>query len=291
MRSNLIGLKKRLSLSPAERRQLITPTDPALSIRKQCALLQLARSTYYWEVITKVSPDDKAIMDLIDEVYTEFPEYGSPRMTDALDRLGWHINHKKVERLMTEMGLKAHYPGPKTSTPHPDHQIFPYRLRGLKANHPNHIWGTDITYVRLLNSFAYLTAILDWYSRYVVAWTLSPTLEAAFCVDNLQKALRVAVPDYHNSDQGSQFTSEEYIGTLQQHPEIKISMDGRGSFWDNIFTERLWRTIKWNEVYVHDYQSYREAEQSLGAYINKYNERRICSAIGNMIPAELYFVS
>lgn len=208
-------------------------------------------------------------MDLIDEIYTEFPEYGSPRVTAALQRLGQPINHKKVERLMQEMGLKAHYPGPNTSQRNKEHQLFPYLLRGVKDDHPNHIWGVDITYIRLLKSFAYLVAILDWYSRYVVAWRLSPSLDAAFCVANLEQALTMAQPGIHNSDQGSQFTSTEYIAMLQQYPDIRLSMDGRGSFWDNIFTERLWRTVKWNEVYVHDYQSFREAEESIGAYLKK----------------------
>jgi putative transposase len=284
----LIGLKKRWNPSTDEKRQLVERDNRTLSIRKQCSLLQLNRSVYYYQKLPDIKPGDQLIMNLIDEVYTEFPEYGVPRMTEALDRLGTHINHKKVERLMRQMGLQAHYPGPRTSTPHPDNKIFPYLLRGLTASHPNHIWGTDITYIRLLDSFAYLTAILDWYSRYIVAWTLSPTMEADFCVENLEKALAKAQPNFHNSDQGSQFTAKDYIGTLQRHPDIKISMDGRGSFWDNIFTERLWRTIKWNEVYVHDYQSYQEAEKSLGAYITKYNERRICSAIGKKIPVELY---
>lgn len=228
-------------------------------------------------------------MDLMDEIYTDLPEYGSPRMTAQLKRQGVIVNHKRVARLMQIMGLTGQGPGPKTSVPHPEHRVFPYLLRGVKAQYPNHIWGTDITYIRLLKSFAYLVAILDWYSRYVVAWTLAPTLEATFCVENIEKALTLAQPDIHNSDQGTQFTSEEYLGTLETRPDIRISMDGRGSFWDNIFTERLWRTVKYNEVYVHDYQSFAEAEESLGAYLTKYNERRLCSAIGMRPPAEAYF--
>lgn len=256
------------------------------SIRQQCSLLQLPRSTYYYQA----APDtDKTVMDLIDEIYTDLPEYGSPRMTAELKRRGLVINHKKVARLMRLMGLTGQGPGPNTSVPHPEHVIFPYLLRGVKAQYPNHIWGTDITYIRLLSGFAYLVAILDWFSRYVVAWTLSPTLEAAFCVENLAKALTQARPDIHNSDQGTQFTSQEYLAVLQSHPEVRISMDGRGSFWDNIMTERLWRTVKYNEVYVHDYQSFREADESMGTYLKKYNERRLCSAIGNKPPAEIYF--
>ncbi|MGH9857445.1 MAG: IS3 family transposase, partial [Acidobacteriota bacterium] len=160
MRSNWIGLKKRWSLSAAEKRQLITPDDPTFSIRQQCSLVQLNRSTYYYEAASEDLAADKVLMGLIDEIYTEFPEYGSPRMTAALKRLGQDINHKKVERLMQEMGLKAHYPGPNTSKRNKEHQLFPYLLRGVTASHPNHIWGTDITYIRLLKGFAYLVAIL-----------------------------------------------------------------------------------------------------------------------------------
>lgn len=215
MRSSWTGLKKSWELTSADKRALITSNDHTLSIRQQCSLLQLNRSTYYYELAPDMSAADKAVMDLIDEIYTDLPEYGSPRMTAELKRRGLVINHKRVARLMQVMGLTGQGPGPNTSVPHPEHVVFPYLLRGIKAQHPNHIWGTDITYVRLVKTFAYLVAILDWYSRYVVAWTLSPTLEAAFCVENLTKALAVATPEIHNSDQGTQFTSEEYLSGAQ----------------------------------------------------------------------------
>lgn len=212
-------------------------------------------------------------------------------MTAQLKKDGYLINHKRVERLMRLLGIEAIYPKPSLSGPHPDHRRFPYLLRGIKAQYPNHIWGTDITYVRALGIWFYLVAILDWFSRYVVAWTLSPTLEAAFCVENLTKALAVATPEIHNSDQGTQFTSEEYLQTLEAHADIRISMDGRGHFWDNIMTERLWRTVKYEDVYLKEYASGAETKAGLTAYFRQYNERRLHASLGYRTPAEVYFGS
>lgn len=164
------------------------------------------------------------------------------------------------------MGIQAIYPHPNTSRAHPEHTTYPYLLKGLTINHPNHVWGTDITYIRALGMWFYLTAILDWYSRYVISWRLSPSLSAGFCVEALEEALSSAIPRFHNSDQGSQYTADEYLDTLHAYPEIKISMDGRGRCFDNIFTERLWCTVKYEEVYLHDYTSYEHAHESLGNY-------------------------
>lgn len=227
-------------------------------------------------------------MHRIDQIYTRHPYYGSPRITAQLQRDGIVANHKRVERLMRRMGLQAMYPKPHTSQSHPAHPVYPYLLRGLTINHPNHVWGTDITYVRAQGQWFYLVAILDWLSRYVISWRLSPSLSVGSCVAALEAALAIGIPDVHNSDQGSQFTSAEYLAVLQCHPQIRISMDGRGRCFDNIFTERLWRTVKYEEVYLHDYQSYEEAHASLGRYFHTYNHERLHSALNYRTPAEIY---
>jgi len=225
----------------------------------------------------------------IDEIYTDMPYYGAVKMTKALKRQGYPINHKRIERLMRDMGLQAIFPKQNLSKPHPAHQKYPYLLRGININHPNHVWGTDITYVRAMNTWFYLVVILDWYSRYVISWRLSPRLSVDFCVATLEEALKQAMPGIHNSDQGSQFTAEEYLALLKTHPEIKISMDGRGRCFDNIFTERLWRTVKYEEVYLHDYTSYDHAYDSLDKYFIKYNTRRLHQSLDYQTPQEVYF--
>ncbi len=227
-------------------------------------------------------------MRKIDEIYTELPFYGSPRITQELHRQGFRVNHKAVERLMREMGLQGLFPKKNTSQKHPTHPTFPYLLRRRKILYPNQVWGTDITFVRGQGIWFYLVAILDWYSRYVLAWQLSPHLTASFCVQALTAALTIATPEIHNSDQGSQFTSCEYLSKLKEHPAIQISMDGRGRCFDNIFTERLWRTVKYEEVYLHDYRSYDEASESLKSYFALYNNRRLHQALGYKTPAEVY---
>lgn len=227
-------------------------------------------------------------MKKIDEIYTELPYYGSPRITKELHRQGYPANHKAVERLMREMGLQGLFPQKNTSKPHPLHPVFPYLLRNKKILYPNQVWGTDITFVRGNGIWFYLVAILDWYSRYVLSWQLSQTITADFCVVALNEALKVATPEIHNSDQGSQFTSFEYIGALREHPSIQISMDGRGRCFDNIFTERLWRTVKYEEVYLREYRSFDEARSSLRQYFHTYNHRRLHQSLGYKTPAEVY---
>lgn len=283
----MIGLKKRQIQHKSESFALIEPSRPDLSIVRQCKLLGVSRSGYYYKPVP-VSERDLLLMRKIDEIYTELPFYGSPKITKELHRQGMIVNHKAVERLMGEMGLRALFPHPNTSEPHPHHPVFPYLLRKKKILFPNQVWGTDITYVRGNGIWFYLVAILDWYSRFVLSWKLSRTLTADFCVTALDEALRIAIPDIHNSDQGSQFTSFEYIDTLKAHPEIKISMDGRGRCFDNIFTERLWRTVKYEEVYLNEYRSFNEAEESLSRYFKLYNHRRLHQSLGYKTPAEIY---
>lgn len=260
----------------------------------QCALLQLNRSTFYYQPnkLPEVSGKDEALMKEIDKVYTEFPYYGSRRIARQLSSdLKEKVNRKRVQKLMRIMGIEAIYPKPNFSKPGKGHTIYPYLLKGVKAVSPNHVWGTDITYIPLIKGWLYLVAILDWFSRYVVSWELSDTLSVDFCTKALKKALKVGIPDIHNSDQGSQFTSDDYLTILEQNPEIRISMDGRGRFFDNIFTERLWRSVKYEEVYIHDYQSFADAKASLTNYFDQYNFRRLHQALGYVTPAEVYYGS
>jgi len=288
----LTGLKKSCSLSLEDKLHLINPEHPQLSINKQCALLQVNRSTYYNQLDIKplINDGDEWWMKEVDRVFTQHPYYGSRRIAKQLKRdLNRPVNRKRSQRLMRFMGIEAIHPRPNTSRSHPENPIYPYLLKGLVASHPNHIWGVDITYIPLLNGWLYLVALLDWYSRYIVAWELSDTMEAGFCAYALEEALNNATPIIHNSDQGSQFTSQEYLSHLWQFPDIQISMDGRGRAYDNIFTERLWRTIKYEEVYLHDYLSPKEARESLKNYINTYNHKRLHSSLRYHTPAEIYY--
>ena len=228
------------------------------------------------------------IMNKIDTIYTKCPMYGYLRITAQLARQGLPVNHKKVYRLMKIMGIEALFPKRNLSKPGKSNEIYPYLLKGITASHPNHIWGIDITYVRLKKDWLYLVAILDWYSRYVVAFELSDSLNIWFCLEVLRRALTVGIPEIHNSDQGSQFTSDDYLGILKQYP-IRISMDHRGRAFDNIFNERLRRTIKYEEVYLKEYQSPNEAEQSLKAYLAFYNNERLHQSLKYKTPSEIYY--
>jgi len=227
-------------------------------------------------------------MRVIDELYLKRPFYGAPRMTLWLMELGYQVNHKRVERLMRLMGLQALVPGPHTSRPHPEHVVYPYLLRGLTISAPNEVWCADITYVPMRRGYLYLVAVMDWFSRYVLAWELSNSLEAVFCLEALDRALESAQPDIFNSDQGSQFTSEEFTGRLLS-AGVRISMDGRGRVMDNIFIERLWRSVKYEEVYVRDYEDGIVARRRLSQYFRFYNTERPHQSLGNRTPADLYF--
>ena len=236
-----------------------------------------------------ISDEDISTMNKIDEIFTKRPYYGVPRITKELNKDIFMANHKRVYRLMGIMGIEAMFPKPNLSKPNIAHDIYPYLLTDLEVSHPNHVWGVDITYIRLRGDWLYLFVVLDWFSRYILAWELSDSLSSGFCCETLRRALTIAVPDIHNSDQGSQLTAEEYIGILKGHSDIKISMDHKGRCFDNIFTERLWRTVKYEEVYLKDYQSPREARQSLTEYLKFYNEERFHSSLNYKTPAEIYF--
>ncbi|SMH64547.1 Integrase catalytic region [Acidithiobacillus ferrivorans] len=263
--------------------------DQYVSIQRQCGLAGVARATVYAQRQERPpSADDKVLMDLLDAQYTKTPFYGSRRMTAQLRKWGFMVNRKKVQRLMRALGLAGMAPGPNTSRPHPEHKIYPYLLRGLMIDRPGQVWSTDITYIRLLHGFVYLVAIMDWYSRKVLSWRISNTMEAEFCVACLEDALqRYGAPEIFNTDQGSQFTSEAFTGVLQAH-DVRISMDGRGRALDNIFVERLWRTVKYEEVYIKGYGRVPELMIGLTAYFEFYNGRRLHQSLGYVTPDQVY---
>jgi putative transposase len=258
----------------------------ALSVRRQCALLGLARSGLYYEPRGE-SAENLGLMRLIDQAYTRWPFYGVERMTAWLARQGHAVNVKRVRRLMRLMGLEAIYAKPRLSASGKAHKRYPYLLRGVEILAPDQVWSADITYLPLRGGFLYLVAVLDWYSRYVLAWELSNNLESSFCVDVLERALRRGRPEIFNTDQGTQFTAEAFTKVLEGR-EIAVSMDGRGRAFDNIFSERLWRTVKYEEVYLRDYADLEEARRALGAYFRFYNEQRLHQALDYRTPAEVY---
>jgi len=246
----------------------------------------VVRSSLYYEPVAE-SGENLALMRLLDEQYTRTPFYGSRRLTHWLQRAGYAVNHKRVERLMGVMGIEAIYARRRLSAPGPGHRIYPYLLRGVKIERVNQVWSSDITYIRTRRGFLYLVAVLDWFSRYVLAWELSATLDSAFCVAALEWALRDAMPEIFNTDQGAQFTSAAYTSRLEA-AGIAISMDGRGRALDNVFVERLWRSVKYEEVYLRDYATGQEAAESLARYFGFYNSERPHQALGYQTPAEVY---
>jgi putative transposase len=253
----------------------------------QADLLGLSRASLYYQP-RPPSPAEVQLKHRIDEIYTQSPFYGARKIAAQLQREGMSINRKTVGRYMNEMGIAAIYPGPNRSKRNQKEGVYPYLLRHITSAYPNHVWGIDITYIRLHAGWMYLVAILDWYSRYVVSWELDQTLELPFVLSAVQRALAQAVPLIWNSDQGSHFTSPQYIRLLQA-AQVQISMDGKGRALDNIFTERLWRTVKYEEVYIHDYTSPREARQALARYFAFYNQQRPHQALDYQTPAQVYF--
>ena len=264
---------------PEEKRRWIDPEDSVLSIARQCELVGLPRSTWYYEP-TGERAENLALMRKIDELYLKWPFYGSRKMAEELG-----VNRKRVQRLMRRMGLQAICPKRRTTWPAAGHQIYPYLLRDIEISRPDQAWATDITYVPMRHGFVYLVAIMDWYSRYVLAWRLSNTLEGTFCLEALDEALCRGRPEIFNSDQGSQFTAAAFTARLQARG-VAISMDGRGRAIDNVFIKRLWRSVKYEEVYLRDYASVWEAEDSLSSYFRFYCHQRIHQALGYRTPAE-----
>ena len=256
------------------------------SVRRQCRLAGVSRSDIYYEPVGETKAN-LAFMRLIDEQYLRHPEFGYPRMTDWLQDKGYPVNHKRVARLMQIMGLQAITPGPHTSKPAPEHKIYPYLLRNLTIDKVGQVWSTDITYIPMRYGFMFLTAIIDWYSRYVLAWELSNTMESLFCVDALKHALSKGTPEIFNTDQGSQFTSEAFTDVLLEK-NIAISMDGRGRALDNVFIERLWWTVKYEDVYPKSYSDGHTLYHGLKRYFDYYNTERKHSALDKHTPHEVF---
>jgi putative transposase len=259
-----------------------------LSITKQAELLGISRSNFYYHP-APVDPVNPAVMNKIDEIYTQRPYYGSRKIAKQITRdWGYPINRKRIQKLMREMGLEAIYPKPNLSKNANQHPVFPYLLRNVPIIRSDQVWGTDITYIRMEKGFLYLAAFMDWYSRFVLAWRLSNTLTTNFVIEAAKEALNLGIPEITNSDQGVQFTSNDYISVWDQE-KTKISMDGRGRAMDNIFTERLWRSVKYDEVYIKNYTSVSEAVNGIGDYLKDYNYGRLHESLGYKTPAEVYF--
>jgi len=274
-------------LSLDDRRACIDRSNTQLSISRQCELIGLSRSSRYYKAVA-VDTETLALMNAIDRKYTELPFYGILKMTIAMNEQGFKVNHKKIARLMRLMGIHAIYAEPKLSIPGYNHDIYPYLLTNVSITSANHVWSTDITYVPMLKGFMYCVAVIDWYSRYVLAWNISNTQDADFCLSVLNEALRSETPRIFNTDQGSQFTSTTFIQRLQD-ANISISMDGRGRALDNVFIERLWRSLKYEDLYLHNYSDATALRDGMTKYFEFYNHRRYHQALNYQTPAAVYF--
>jgi putative transposase len=268
------------------RRSLIEPRHPQVTVQQQCDLLGLPRSTHYYQPATE-SAANLEVMRWLDEQYLETPYYGSRRMAKALQAEGYAVNRKRVQRLMGLLGIAGLVPKRNLSQRHPGHRIFPYLLRNVEITHPDQVWSTDITYIPLRGGFVYLTAVIDWYSRYVLSWQLSNRLEGSFCLEALDAALAHAQPKIFNTDQGTQFTSEAFTNRLLSRA-VAVSMDGRGRALDNVFIERLWRSVKYEDIYLKDYATVDEVNDGLATYFRKYNHERHHQALDYLTPAKVY---
>lgn len=271
----------------SEKKRLIEPAHEAISIRRQCELFGLPKTSYYRKA-GQESAENLVLMRIIDEEYTEHPFLGSRKMAHRLKELGFEVNRKRVQSLMRKMGIAAIHPKPNLSKAMKTHKIYPYLLRGVIIVRPNQVWSTDITYIRLRSGFVYLAAVIDWYSRYVLSWRLSNSLEADFCIEALVEALKIGRPEIFNTDQGAQFTSDRFTGILSGLG-INISMDGKGRALDNVFIERLWRSVKYEEVYIKDYENMRNAYCNLAKYFEYYNTQRAHQALEYRKPSDLYW--
>jgi putative transposase len=267
---------------------MLDSKHPGLSLKRQCDLLGINRSSVYYKP-RPIRPEDLEMMKLIDDQYMKTPVYGTRSMRDYLNRQGYKVNRKRVQRLMRLMGLEAIYPKPKTSKPHPGHRIYPYLLKGLDINRPDMVWASDITFIPLRRGFMYLVAVMDWHSRKVLSWRISNTLDSDFCVSALQEAIAsYGCPEIFNTDQGSQFTSMAFTNVLKSH-DIKISMDGRGRCIDNIMIERLWWTVKYHYLHLHSFENGTELRKGLRSWFEYYNRERTHQSLNRMTPDECYF--
>jgi len=279
--------KKAQTLELSTMRGFIEPSHPNLSISRQCELLKINRSSYYFQPASE-DMEDLEIMRLIDEEYMRHPFYGSRKFVPYLKDKGYVVNRKRVQRLMRKMGISAIYPKPNLSKPGKNHKVYPYLLRDLSIERSNQVWSTDITYIPMKGGFVYLTAVIDWHSRFVLSYELSNTLDTTFCINALRSALKINTPSIFNTDQGVQFTSSAFTSVLKEN-DIKISMDGKGRCIDNIFIERLWRSVKYELIYLNEFESVHELYEALRIYFLFYNEERYHQALNNQKPKEIYF--
>jgi len=270
-----------------DKRGLIEPDHPVLSVRRQCELIGLNRATYYYEP-AKETPLNLTLMRMIDEKYMKAPFFGYPKMTEYLRKQGYWVNPKRIDRLMGLMGLRALVPKKRMTRSNPNHKVYPYLLRNIPIVRADQVWSADITYVPISQGFMYLVAILDWFSRYVLSWQLSNTLDSAFCLEALDRALEAKKPEIFNTDQGVQFTSNDFTERLES-ADVKISMDGRGRVFDNIFIERLWRTVKYENIYLRGYDTVMELHQGLDQYFQFYNNERFHQSLDYRTPAQVYY--
>jgi putative transposase len=279
--------KKKVPLSAQQQRVLIDSDHPQLSVRRQCELLGLNRSTLYYEPASETA-ENLALMKLIDKQYTDCPFYGSRKMTAWLQEvMKLEVNRKRVQRLMRLMDLEAIYPKPKLSAPGQGHKVFPYLLRNVQIARVDQVWSTDITYIPMMSGFMYLAAVIDWYSRYVIAWRLSNTLDGSFCLELLDEALAQGQPEVFNTDQGAQFTAEAFTARLVS-AGVAVSMDGKGRCLDNVFVERLWRSVKYEEIYLRCYETVPQLSKGLERYFPFYNEERLHQSLDYRTPGQLY---
>ncbi len=276
-----------MELPTDQKRGLVELSHPEIPIYRQCELLGLSRSSFYYKPLG-ISEYNHLLMGMIDKKYTEHPFYGILRMTAYLREEGHPVNHKRVGRLMRLMGIRAIYPKPRLSKGVDNCEKYPYLLRGMVIQRPNQVWGTDITYIKLRQGFIYLVAVMDWFSRYVLSWEISNSLDSFFCISALERSLAKGTPEIFNSDQGVQFTSKSFTERLKEGG-IRISQDGKGRFWDNIFIERLWRSVKYEEVYLKDYANVPEAIGELCKYFSFYNTQRPHQALGYRTPEKVFF--
>jgi len=268
---------------------MVEPDNSQVSLQRQCDLLGLSRSSWYFQPCAEEDQENLALMRAVDEEFTKHPFFGSRQMRNVLRRQGWLVNRKRVQRLMRKMGLVSVAPKPGLSKPAPGHKIYPYLLRNLAVTRPNQVWCSDITYIRLRGGFVYLVAVMDWYSRKVLSWELSTSMDESFCCSALERAFRLfGKPEIFNTDQGSQFTSAAFTGLLSGH-KVQISMDGKGRAMDNIFVERLWRSLKYEEIYLKEYATAEALKKALKAYFDFYNFERPHQSLERRTPAEVHF--
>ena len=278
--------KKVKTTGVIEMRNLITPSDQEVPVSRQCELLGIPLSTYYYKPLRTTHEEDE-LCRLIDIIYTDFPYYGSRRIAHTLKQECMPIGRKRTSSLMKKMKIEAIYQKPRTSIPNPEHKVYPYLLKNIDINKPNQVWCTDITYIKLSTGWTYLMAVMDWRSRRVISWGVSNTMGADFCVRILEESLKHGKPEIFNTDQGSQYTSESFTAVLKREG-IKISMDGKGRYLDNILIERLWRSVKYENIYINDYRTIGELRLGLTLYFDKYNHRRIHQSLDYKTPDDVW---